>query len=260
MKKKNFKNILSENFNIFVLLLFLFFFSSILTAQEIPNVNVLLKIKIKDGDLKNSLITITKTELPYKVINPDKETNGVDLPLGFEYVFTFTKIGYNTKRVLMDTHVPENREREGFANQISEVELDKLSGKLEDNYIQLIGKIKYSMSKGDFDFDKIEAVKVDKTKKNEKISTSTEPTFNQNSSILPVDKQSIKTPEAVSEIEKVKNKEVRIIQEDTRKFTIITITIDSKNYIYKKEEYGWGTFFYKDGKRITSDTYTSETQ
>jgi hypothetical protein len=259
MKKKVFKFISPENFNATVLLVLLFFSSSILFAQEIPVVNVTFKLKILNGDLKSSQITITKTDAPYIVIDPNKEGDAVDLPLGFEYSITFTKTGYNTKRMLVDTHVPENRERGDFERQISEVTLEKLSGKLEDNYVQMIGKIKYSMSKADFDFDKVPAAQEDKTKKIEKPPLPPNP-----KPITSSPKQNQPLPAVVNKSEPVsktkgKNKVVKVISEDYKKITIITITIDGKDIIYKKEEYDWGTFFYKDGKRITGDTYTNET-
>jgi hypothetical protein len=259
MKKKIFKFISTQNFNTPVLLVLLFFASSVLYAQEIPVVNVILKLKIVNGDLKNSQITITKTDAPYIVVEPNKEGDAVDLPLGFEYTITFTKMGYNTKRMLVDTHVPENRERGDFERQVSEVTLEKLSGKLEDNYVQMIGKIKYSMSKADFDFDKGPAVKEDKTKKIDKTPLPSNP-----KPITSSPKQSQSTPPVVNKSEpatqtKGKNKVVKVISEDYKKITIVTITIDGKDIIYKKEEYDWGTFFYKDGKRITGDTFTNET-
>lgn len=259
MKRENFKYIFTKKNKATILLLLLFFASSILRAQEIPVVNVTFKLKIINGDLKNSQITITKTEAPYIVIEPNKEGDAVDLPLGFEYTITFTKMGYNTKRMLIDTHVPENREKGDFERQIADVTLEKLSGKLEDNYVQMIGKIKYSMSKADFDFDKVPAAKEDKTKKIDKAPLPPNPkpitsSPKQNQPITPV----VNKSEPVSKT-KGKNKVVKVISEDYKKITIITITIDGKDIIYKKEEYDWGTFFYKDGKRITGDTFTNET-
>lgn len=262
MKKKIFKFISTKNFNTTVLLMFLFFASSALCAQEIPVVNVTLILKIINGDLKNSQISINKTNAPYIVVEPSKEGDAVDLPLGFEYTITFTKMGYTTKLMLVDTHVPENREKGDFERQISDVTLEKLSGKLEDNYVQMIGKIKYSMSKADFDFDKVSAAKDDKTKKSDKVPLLVNP---KPISSSPQQNVPVPTPTVVDKSGPIsnkstgKNKVVKVISEDYKKFTIITITIDGKDIIYKKEEYGWGMFFYKEGKRITEDTFTKET-
>lgn len=244
MKDINSKSKAIKKFSIIILLLASLFSFSGIGAQEVPKVNVSLKLKIKDGDLKNSQITITKTGEPYKVIDPDKGVGMVDLPLGFEYTFKYTKEGYNTKIVIMDTHIPENREKGMFAKMISEVELEMLTGKLEDNYIQFVGKITYSEIKGDFDFEKESSIKKDSDQKTENLFQDP-PT----KGISHSNKQDGK-----------KNKDVKTIQEDYKKFTIITISIDGKDCIYKKEEYGWGIFYYKDGKRITESTFLNETQ
>jgi hypothetical protein len=59
----------------------------------------------------------------------------------------------------------------------------------------------------------------------------------------------------------VKNKEEKIIQEDKRKITVVTVNIDGVDYVYKKEEWNWGgLYFYKDGKNITERTFAKETE
>jgi len=266
MKKKKINYSTIKNFNFSILLILVFFSSPIIFAQEVPTVNVTLKLKIKDGDLKNSQITITKKGAPYKVIDPTSNGTAVDLPLGFEYVFTFSKIGYVTNSVVVNTHVPENREKGKFAKQISEVELEKQSGKLEDNYVHVIGQIMYNMSKGDFDFDKGSIAKTDKIKKNEqgsspipKAKTNTTVSHKSNQ-VQPVLEQSGNNSNVISTGPIIKNKVKKIIQEDSRKITIITVTSDGKEYVYKKEEYGWGIYFYKDGKSITESTFKNETE
>lgn len=264
MKNKNLIQIFSKKYKIAILFIWILFSFTALFSQEIPQVNVTLKLKIVDGDLKNSQITVTKKGVPYKVIDPDKGGSAVDLPLGFEYAFTFTKIGYNTKSIIVDTHVPENREKGVFEKQVSEVALEKISGKLEDNYIQLIGKITYSMDKGDFDFHKGSPDKTAKVQKNEKqplTSKSKAPVISKsahNSSA--VNKQSDIKPESSTYKPAVKNKEKVVVQEDNRKITTISINIDGKDYIYKKEEYSWGVHYYKNDKSITENTFRNEAE
>ncbi|MCE9540022.1 MAG: hypothetical protein K8R85_12515, partial [Bacteroidetes bacterium] len=146
--------------------------------------------------------------------------------------------------------------------QIADVPLEKLSGKLEDNYVQMIGKIKYSMSKADFDFDKGAVPKEDKTKKIDKIPLAINP---KPISTPPKQVEPVLVPTVVDKSDPFsdkptgRNKVVKVISEDYKKITLITLTIDGKDIIYKKEEYDWGTFFYKEGKRITGDTFTNET-
>jgi len=265
MKKKKLTQAIIKNINTTILLVLLFFSTTIIHAQVVPTLNVTSKLKIKDGDLKNSQITITKKGAPYKVIDPSKGAYAVDLTLGYEYEFTFTKLGYITKIILANTHVPEHREKGVFAKLVAEVELEKQPEDHSINHSLPSARIAYSDSKGDFDFEKDYDPKAEKAKKNEKnvinqkpkIISATTPQNKQGPVIL---KQSENKVESPSYMPSGRNKVEKIIQEDTKKITIITITISEKDYIYRKEEYGWGTYFYKDGKSITETTFSTETK
>src|ERR1043165_5312466 len=72
-----------------------------LNAQA-PQYSIKFKLSIKDGDMKNSLITITKNGAPYKVIDPSGGKYSIDLDFNAEYLFTCTKTGYITKSVIID--------------------------------------------------------------------------------------------------------------------------------------------------------------
>lgn len=265
MKKNNFNQTIAQNINIVTLLIFLFFSSTIIYAQVIPTLNVTLKLKVKDGDLKNSRITITKKGAPYKVIEPEKGGYAVDLTLGYEFEFTYTKVGYITKIILVNTHVPEHREKGIFAKQISEVELEKQPDDHAIHHSLPSARIAYSDSKGDFDFEKNYDPKAEKANKNEKNSSAQKSKSNssaitQNKSTPIVVKQSETKLETPSYKPAVKNRVEKIIQQDDKKTTIITITIGGKDFIYRKEEYSWGVYFYKDNKSITENTFSNETQ
>ena len=259
-EKKKVKRILNMNFKV-IIFLSLLLLCSRLFAQDIPNVNITLKLKITDGDFKNCQIIIIKAGAPYIVIEPNKEGNAIDLPLGFDYTITFIKKGYNTKRILVDSHVPENREKGDFERQFAEVSLEKISGILEDNYVQLIGKMAYSFSKADFKWEKDPSQKEDKAPKNVVAAAKVKPVTPKPVAPKPVNTipPSDNKPEAVSFLPRGRNKDVKVISEDFKIVTIVTITIDGKEIIYKKEEYSFATFFYKDGKRIIEDTYINET-
>ena len=58
----------------------------------------------------------------------------------------------------------------------------------------------------------------------------------------------------------VRSKTIKVIQEDRRKITIVTLIIDNEMYVYKKEEFSWGAiFYYKNNKRIAENTYEADT-
>jgi hypothetical protein len=219
--------------------------------------------------LKNSLITVTKAGAPYKIIDPNNGEDNVDLALGFEYVLSFTKIGYTTQSVVIDTHVPENREKGKFAKQIIPIELEKASGKQSGSNSQPTSKMEYSTVINDFDFGK-NVANANKTKKTEQpvsdvktqhVSAPLPPA--KLNRIPPTKKQpgNQQVETAVKKNSNGKNKEVRVIQQDTKKTTIITINTDGKDVVYKKEEYSWGgVFYYKDDVNITEKIFEQETE
>lgn len=253
------KRTVNSIFNTTILLILLFFSTTnTFFAQDVPKIIVTVKLKILDGDLKNSQITITKKGAPYKVIDPSNGDYDVDLPLGFEYVFTFTKVGYVTKSLIVDTHVPEHREDREFAKQISETQLEKQTGKLEDRYVHFTGKITYSIVKGDFDFGKVSSTKTEKILKNENEIPVVKPKKNP---VVVTDNKPVNKQTKLPITPTLKNRNERVIQEDYRRLTIITIIIDEKEYVYTKEEYNWGgTYYYKDGKGIIESTFKKETE
>jgi hypothetical protein len=259
-------------------------FSSV--AQNTFSLKV--KFSIESGNLDNALITITKNGSAYKVIDSKSKYN-LDLELGADFLLTFTKPGYITKSLAVDTHVPNGRENEDFNQYIATVELAKQPEDQEITYTQPVGKIKYAMVDGQFDADKdysqkaqamVETAEAHPKPKpkppapNPKPATNlpaTQTTAPSNPVVAPV-KQPEYTPEPpkpkpvvitpdVPAKPIVKNKEEKILQEDRRRITIVTVNIDGTDYVYKKEEYTWGgLYFYKDGKNITERTYEKETE
>jgi hypothetical protein len=265
MKKKFFKYLGNKKCYTQWVLVFLFFSSHFIFAQETHELNIILKLNIIEGDLKNSMVTITKKGAPYKVIDPNTEKLNVDLPIGFEYLITYTKIGYITQSVLVDTHVPAGREEKEFGKKMSEVELEKQPDGGLIVYRKPVARLAYSMKKEDFSYDKDFASKADKTQKKEKESPipktkETVPVAVHSNPGTSVVKQSESKSEQSIQKPIVKNKDVKVVQEDNKKITTITIYIDDKSYVYRKEEYNFDVFYYKDGKSITSDTYENETK
>lgn len=220
-----------------------------LCAQTTSKLDVAVALKVKDGDLKNALVTITRKGEPFNILDPGKGETSVELPLGYEYQFSFTKLGYVTQNVYIDTHVPENREKGTFRKQIFKVVLVK---EREDDRPDV--RLAYSMDIEDFDFIKGNVTKTNKVKP----ETTTTAKTKQDAVVTTLD-QTGSTVQNTKAGSKIKDK--KVIQQDTKRITTITIIIDDKEYLYKKEEYDWGgTFFYKNGMAITADTFKSETE
>ena len=263
-------------------------FSSILFAQA-PLFSVKLKFSVQQGGMENSLITITRDGKPYRVIDPNGGKYFVDLELGSDFVFTFTKPGHITKQVIINTVIPNGREKEDFAKFTADVGLEMQPEDQIVTYSQPVGRIKYNGLSGDFDFDKDYTKTATeaqiKDKENAKPKPK-EPTPNPRpvppkpvvqelppSKPIPV---VVKQPEYTPEPPKpkpvvvapvidykpaVKNKEERIIQKDRLKITIIIVKINEIDFEYKKEEYTWGgLYYYKNGKNITESTYEKDTE
>lgn len=272
-----------------IVMVFALFQSFIGKAQNNPVFSVKIKLSVVDGDLKNAVITITKNGAPYRVIDPNGGKYTADLDLGAEFLFTCTKMGYISKSVVVDTHVPKDREQDEFAKFTAEVELEKQPEEQEVKYSQPVGRIKYSMNEGDFGFDRdytATATEMEKKAKANPIPKPKPPTPNPRpitetkpapptppSNPIPLQ---VKQPEYKPEPPKpkpviiepntpqkpiVRNITEKIIQEDRRKLTVVTVNINGIDNIYKKEEYSWGgTFFYKGGVYITERTFAKETE
>ncbi len=263
-------------------------FSIVSFAQE-PTFSVKLKFSVQQGGLENSLITITRDGKPYRIIDPSKGKYYIDLELGSDFLFTFTKPGHITKQVIINTVVPNGRENEDFAKFVADVGLEMQPEDKVVTYSQPVGRIKYSGLVGDFDFDKdytqtaTEAQKKDKENAKPKPKEPTpnpkpEPPKPVVQTLPPsnpepvVVKQPEVTPEpptpkpvvaqpVIDYKPATKNKVEKIIQKDRLKITIIMVTINNEEYEYKKEEYTWGgLYYYKDGQNITERTYEKDTE
>jgi hypothetical protein len=262
--------------------------SPVLHAQE-AKLNFKIKFNIIKGKLDNALITITRNGQPYRVIDPNKGKYILDLEMGSDFVFTFTKMGYISKSVIVDTHIPKGREEEYFNEFIADVTLEPQPEDKIVTYSQPVGKVKYSNSAGDFDFDNDYTATAKEQQEKDKehaVPKPKDPTPNprpetvaKEAPALPPSKPiavAVKQPEYKSEPEKikrdppapdppskpvVKDKEERIIQKDRLRITLVIVKIDGVEFNYKKEEYCWGgTYFYKNEKNITESAFFKETE
>jgi hypothetical protein len=235
-----------------------------------------VKFSVNGGGLENALITITKNGSPYRVIDPSKSKYKLDLELGAEFLLVFTKQGYITKSLLVDTHVPNGREKEEIREYIATVELAKQPEDQVITYTQPVGRITYSNLEGEFDADKDYSQKAQDMVKKAESNPAPKPkpvVPPPVSNPIPV---AVKPPEYKPEPPKpkppvvetvvpskpiVKNKEEKIIQEDRRKLTIIIVNIDGVDYTYRREQYNWGgLYYYRDGRNISESTFYKETE
>lgn len=288
MATEFYKKCLSKARIYFSLLLIVFTFP-IATAQEAPKFSVKIKFSCQQGGLENSLITIMKNGSAYRIIDPNKGKYFIDLDLGSEFKLIFTKPGHISKTVVIDTHVPNGREKEDFAKFDAIVSLAMQPEDQIITYSQPVGRIEYSENKQDFDFNKDYTATAQAQQKKDEEHPKPKPkppTPNPRPEVKPPPVQTIapsnpvpivikqpeykpepvkrKPPVPVPEIiytPVVKNKEEKIIQKDRLKITIIVVTINGLPFEYKKEEYTWGgLYFYKDGANITEGMFARDTE
>ena len=140
----------------FRLLLFLSLlgFSSLLSAQD-GLLKVNLKFLIDNGNRDGAKIAIQKDGQGWKSFDSDGKKESVDLPYGHEYLFTFSKPGYITKRIFFSTKLPdEMKDRDDFRPYLFQVTIFKQYDDVNITvYNQPVGRIAYSNVTDDFDYD-----------------------------------------------------------------------------------------------------------
>lgn len=272
-----------------IVLFMLLFFPTAMDAQDEAKLNLKVKFSVEKGKLDNALITITRDGQPYRVIDPNKGKYKLDLELNSNFMFAFTKSGYISKNVIIDTHVPNGREAEYFNEFIAEVTLEPQPEDKIVTYTQPVGKIKYSVPSGDFDYDNDYSATAQAQQQKDKeraVPKPKEPAPNPRPTPPSVPKTetppskpipvAVKQPEYKPEPEVKKKEEPKpdpprkpvtrdreehIVQKDRVKITTVTVKIDGVEYHYRKEEYSWGgIYFYKDEKNITDSAYAIETE
>jgi hypothetical protein len=259
-------------------------------AQDAVKFNIRFKLEIEKGDLKNALVTIYKNGVHYRVIDPSGGKYKIDLELGADYTIVCTKMGYVSKTLAVDTHVPIGREKDDFAKFNCTVSLDPQPEDAIMSYSQPVGKIKYNQDVNDFDFDKNYTSSSLQIEKKVEEKPAPPPPAPPAPKEIPKEKPKEKKPkeeskpipivvekkEELHEKEKPKpkppvqgapekksNKNIteQTIQDSRKKITIINVNIDGNEYVYRKEEWVWGgIYFYKNNVFITERTFALETE
>ena len=103
-------------------------------------------------DLKVSLLKNNQEHIIFE----KKKMFKHDLDLNSNYIFIFSKPGYNSKKINFNTHVPLHKN--AFIFEPFEFEITLLKQNLNEqdslNPGQFTGKIKYSIDIDDFDYSK----------------------------------------------------------------------------------------------------------
>jgi hypothetical protein len=128
------------------------FFLMNLKAQE--PFKIYGKYMVNAGSVLGAKITIEKNGVRVKVLEQDKSKFEFPLEYDCEYVFSFTKDGYVTKKVLVSTRVPKEKQSLEFESFKFDVEIFKqYAGVNTVIYNQPVGKVRFNDVLNEFDYD-----------------------------------------------------------------------------------------------------------
>ncbi len=127
-------------------------FASTVKAQQ-PFLEVPIKLKIDDGNVDNASIVIQKNGTVVKTLT-DLRKAKLELDFNTDYLITFSKPGYISKKISFSTKVPAERLKEGFDPFPFICELFKqYDGVNTVIFNQPVGKIGFSTKVDEFDYD-----------------------------------------------------------------------------------------------------------
>jgi hypothetical protein len=137
--------------------LIFFFIASILlcmNAQAQEPFKIYGKYMVNGGSVLGAKIAIEKNGVRVKVVEQDKSKFEFPLEYDCEYVFSFTKDGYVTKKVQVSTKVPKEKQSLEFESFKFDVEIFKqYAGVNTVIYNQPVGKVRFNDVLNEFDYD-----------------------------------------------------------------------------------------------------------
>lgn len=131
---------------------FMVCFSTTAFAQQ--KLKAPVKLKIEDGDFEGVTVVIKNSTTGESNSLPGTSKFDLELKLNCEYVISFNKPGYITKKIALNTNSPGDRAGQGFYPFNFEVNLFKqYDGVNIVIFNQPVGKISYNRLIDDFDYD-----------------------------------------------------------------------------------------------------------
>jgi len=124
------------------------------TAQGQGKFTVHGRLKIEGGDLSNTRVVVYRNGVKEKTISENLSKLSLDLALNSNYVFSFEKDGFVSKKLQFDTRLPSG----AIAREYTPFEFAVSLFKQYDDvnivvFNQPVGMIRYEVSSGDFDYD-----------------------------------------------------------------------------------------------------------
>ena len=122
-------------------------------AQQYP-LEISYTFTIDDGDRNDAMITIERDGKPFKSKKGDQKKGSFELDYQHEFVITFSKKGYQTKKIAVSTKIPKEREGDEFEPILIEVVIYKQFDNVNLMvFNQPVGRYAYLDAKKDFGYD-----------------------------------------------------------------------------------------------------------
>jgi hypothetical protein len=133
-------------------MLFVFFILGTLKAQE--PFKIYGKYMVNGGSVIGAKISIEKNGVTVKVLDQEKSKFEFPLEYDCDYIFSFIKEGYVTKKVQVSTKIPKEKQTLEFEPFKFDVEIFKqYAGVNTVIYNQPVGKIRFNDVLNEFDYD-----------------------------------------------------------------------------------------------------------
>ena len=266
----------NDFFSFLLLFITISFGQSLLAATLTVN----LKYIIEDGTRDNAKISILKDGAKWRTLISKSKKESIQLDLQHEYIFTFSKPSYISKKIFFSTRVPENitaQEAKAISCHLTITVYKQPDRQNLIVYNQPVGKIIYKKEIDNFDYDTdysssvlSELTRVEKARQSSKNSEINNMSANtQNSPAV----LSGNNPSANSQYDsKVKSDFPdaidwdddhieKLYTEGHRHVTETTIRRYGQNFVFKKVVYFWGgVYYFRNSTNITESAYIQETR
>jgi hypothetical protein len=134
-------------------LLFYFFCRNAAFAQS-RTINVMANFKVEDGNFDKSYMVMENVTTGEKKTLPGQSKFSLNLKVNNDYILSFNKPGYITKKIELNTSAPADRIEQGFYPiEMIVILIKQYEGVNIVVFNQPVAKYKYSKITDDFDYD-----------------------------------------------------------------------------------------------------------
>jgi hypothetical protein len=141
-------------FLFFAFLLFSYFFSSPFAFSQTRFLNVQVNFKVEEGNFDKSYLVLENVTTGEKQTLPGQSKYSLNLKTSSNYLLSFNKPGYITKKIEFNTSAPADRIEQGlYPVAMTVILIKQYDGVNIVVFNQPVAKYKYSKMTDDFDYD-----------------------------------------------------------------------------------------------------------